>query len=80
MSEPLTARKRRILEVLRTEQEDLARYLSPEDINRKAFNQQTRTGAVKAELRDLEWRGLVKPDELTKQTWRISRKGEKALG
>lgn len=79
MTEPLTLRGRRILQVLNEERENGANDLTSADVNLRAFNARTRVGPVKHELGTLAWRGLVEQSELDRDSWRITDSGVAAL-
>jgi hypothetical protein len=79
MSEPLTPRKRQILEVLAAERSSLANDLTSADVNLRAFNTRTKVGVCRNELGALERRGLVECVGLTRGEWRITDAGVDAL-
>lgn len=79
MTEPLTDRKRRILQILNEECEAAANDLSTGDVNWRAFGVRTREAACRNDLRDLEWRGLVEQAGMTNNDWRITESGREAL-
>ena len=76
MSEPLTARKQRILEVL----SDSFDPITAREVNLRAFKVQTRLAVTEKELFDLCWRGLAsKEDSEVVPVFAITVDGQAAL-
>lgn len=77
MTEALSDSQKRILQTLQEEQDSLARGLSARDVNKRAFNLDTKVGPCKEQLGRLGWRGFVEKD--SSDLYLITESGTEAL-